>query len=412
MNGVKKSILDKFVNVYLVLLIVGFLFIGVVPNALGISEGSISIPYRVFILASSVFLIFSILLSHSIVKIRMNKYQLFIGFWFFYTIRLVYDLYYSSIILAPNTSPSEYIQFAFGVVFLPSFCVILITQANNIDYDWVLKWIYRVLVFTLCVAIYSRGSSNIVGRSAGEVSIGVLLFGQYGATLSLLSLFYIIQGRNNFRNKLFYVIGFLIGFMGIFVSASKSPLLALMLVSLLFVIIWYGGLKGILLITIPGLLLYIFFTDIIYILNRLFKSGLFERILYAIEVGGDKTREKYMLTAINEFLDNPLFGNAILLQEFSVSGNYPHNIIVEAFMSLGFLGGIIILLWILKCVRKFYSASKEHFDTAWVGLLFMQYFIFALFSGNIFSNNLFWIFSILIIGVSNRSINSDKLSKG
>lgn len=406
-----RSILNKFTNVYLVLLIVGFLFVGVVPNAIGLAEGSISVPYRIFVLAFSLFLIFSILFSQKITKIRWKNYHLFIGFWILYTIRIIYDLYYSGIILAPNTSPSEYMQFAFGVVLIPSFCVMLITQANNIDYEWVLKWIYRILFFTLLIAIYSRGNSDLVGRTSGDMSIGVLVFGQYGTTLSLLSLFYMVRGLKKNTNLIFYIIGFLIGFLAIFISASKSPLLALILVSLLFVILWFGGLKSFFFLAISSLVLYIFFTDIIYFLSNIFKSGLIERILYAIEVGGDKTRENYMITAINEFVNNPFFGNAILIQEYSVAGNYPHNIIVEAFMSLGFLGGIIILFWILKGIKNFYFATKQHSYLAWVGLIFLQYFIFSIFSGNIFSNNLFWIFSILTIGARYTTIDSDKLIK-
>nr|WP_281372640.1 O-antigen ligase family protein [Mesonia hippocampi] len=237
------------------------------------------------------------------------------------------------------------------------------------------------------------------------------MFGQYGTTLSLLSLFYLTKKDKDFKKNIFYIFGFILGFMGVFVSASKSPLLALILVSLLFLFLWYGSVKSLLLLLTLGIIIYVFFADILFFLNDIFKSSLIERILYAIEVGGDKTREKYFATAFNEFIDNPIFGNAMLIQEYSISGNYPHNLILEALMSIGFMGGITIMLWIAKCIRGFYLNCKKHSANTWISLLFMQYLVFSMFSGNIFSNNLFWIFSVLVIGVNYKSITNEKYKR-
>lgn len=408
----KKDLLNKLINIYLVFLIVGFFFIGIVPKLIGFTEGALSVPYRAVILMISLFIISYTLLYYKISSAIWNNFFLFLFFWIMYTVRIIYDLFFTNIFLAPGTKPSEYIQFAFGVVLIPSLCVMLIAQVHKINYDWVLKWIYRVLFITLCIAIYTRAGSEVGGRTAGDINVGVISFGQFGATLSLLSLFRLYAGKNNKLYKVvFYIIGFLIGFIGIFISASKSPLLALVVVSLFFTFLWYGGIKSGLLFSIISIIIYLFFVDFIYSLNSLFNSNFLERILYAIEMGGDNTRENYMITAFIEFIDNPFFGNAILIQEYSIAGNYPHNIIVEAFMSLGFLGGVIIIAWILKCIKKIYYSCKTHSANSWIGLLFMQYLVFAMFSGNIFSNNLFWIFSVLSITLYQKNIRKIKYIK-
>lgn len=396
--------LDKVSDLYIVVLVIGFLFIGTVPKLLGISEASLSIQYRIACLGLSLFLIFKITFSRYVVKIHLHPVSLFFVFWFIYSIRIINDLYVNPIKLFPESSASEYSQFAFGVVLIPSIALVLIIQAYKIDLSWVLKWIYWLLLVTLSIALYSRAGSNIAGRTAGDINVGIILFGQFGASLSILSVYCLAREKHNIKNTLSYVFGFIVGFMGIFVSASKSPFLTLLIVLLLFFVLWYGNVKSAILIAALGMFLSLYFIEIISFLNQYFNSNFLDRLLYSIDVGGDKAREGLVNTAFIEFLDNPFFGNAMLIQADGMAGSYPHNLIIEAFMATGIVGGGIFVFWIIKCLKVSIKAIKKHSEISWVALLFLQYLIFGMFSKNLYANDLFWFFSILVVTVEYEKI--------
>jgi hypothetical protein len=391
----------KVSNLYLIIIISGFIFVSILPNMLGLSDASFSILYRAIVLLLAVFIIIFSILSKQAHRLNITRYILFFSFWSIYSIRILYDLLYKEIFLDPEKSASEYLQFAFGVVLIPTVAVIVIKH-KNLNYDFVLKWIYRILFVSLLIAIITRGK-EVSGRDAGELEIGILLFGQYGTSLSLLSLFLIIRNKFNIIS-IFYILGFILGFIAIFISASKSPFLALMLVIVIFLLFRFGPFKFIFTVGFLSLLLYHFFIDIMLLLGNYYNSVFLDRLLYAIEIGGDEARGKLIQAGFNEFLNNPFVGSAMLIQVPGFVGGYPHNLIVEAFMALGFFGGILFLFYILQCIKLSIKIIGNNLGIAWIALLFLQFLIFGMFSGNLFSSNLFWLMSVLLVGMSSMQI--------
>lgn len=393
----KLGFMDKMINSYIILLIVGFLFIGTVPKILGLSENSLAVQYRIVVLGLSLFFISSAIFTKRIYKINLKPALLFFVFWVFYSIRVINDLYINPIGLFPETSPSEYLQFAFGVTLIPSISLLLIVQTYKIDITWILKWLYIVLLLTLSIALNFRAGSEISGRSSGELNIGIILFGHYGATLAILSVYRLAREKTNLTSKVFYIFGFIIGFVGIFVSASKGPFVALILVLVLFFILWYGSVKSAFIIAFFAILLSLYYIEIVSFLNQYFNSNFLDRLLYTVEVGEDEARGSLLSVAFNEFVENPFFGNAMLIQKDGITGSYPHNIIVEAFMATGFFGGMVFVFFVIKCIKTTINIIPNHSAITWIALLFMQYFIFGMFSKNLYANDLFWMFSLLLI---------------
>lgn len=391
-------LIDKISNLYIVIIICGFLFIGTVPILLGFSENSLSVPFRVIVLILSLFLIFITVFSRQSLKIKLSIFFLFFLFWVIYSIRILFDLFIEPIKLFPDNTATDYLLFAFGVVLIPSITVLVI-QSNKINFDWILKSIYFSLFLTLIIAIYFRGNSDIQGRSVGDVNVGILLFGQSGATLSILSIYYLTKRKHRIFLTLFYSIGFIVGFIGIFVSASKSPFLALIVVLAAFFVLKYGGFKTLLILLIITLLLNYYFIEFLNFLNLYFNSNFFERILYSIEEGGDKVRGSLFEAAYLEFIDSPILGNAMLIQKSPYTGAYPHNLIMESFMATGFFGGLIFVLWVLKCLKKSINLLRYNEGNSWVALLFFQYLVFGMFSKNLYSSDLFWFTSLLVISI-------------
>lgn len=390
------SFIDRLSNLYILLLIVGFLFIGTIPKLVGMSESSLSIQYRIIILSLSFFLIINAFFNRR-KRINLSKFHFFLFFWVIYTVRILYDMYIDPISLYPGKGVLEYIQFAFGVVLLPSICTLVIVQTSRLDYNWIVIWIYRVLLSVLVLALYFRVGLDVVGRTAGDINVGILLFGQFGATLSILSIYFLSRDPST-SERVFYIMGFIVGFVAIFVSASKSPFFALIVVILFFFVLRYSSFKAIILISTIGLVVGLYFLEIVSFLNQYFNSTFMDRLLYTIKMGGDEARENLLKAAYNEFTDQPLFGNAMLIQDRRFAGSYPHNLIVESFMATGLIGGGFFLMWIFRCIKSAILLMKANFDATWIALLFLQYFIFGMFSKNLFSNDMFWVFSIMLIG--------------
>lgn len=411
LNVVRLNFLDRIANLYIIILIVGFLFIGTIPQLTGFVKEALSIQYRIVVLGFSTFFLLDSIFSKRVGTLHLRPFLLFFLFWMIYSVRVIVDLYIIQIDLFPETSTSQYMQFAFGVVLIPSIALLFVIQKYRVNVTLILKLVYGILLGTFLVALYYRASTGLTGRTAGDFNVGILLFGQYGATLSILSVYFLVKEKLGFKNSLFYVFGFAVGFSGIFVSASKSPFIALLVVSSLFLILWYGSIKSAFIITFFALVLGFFYLEIVGFLNQYFDSNFLDRLLYTIELGGDRVRESLMRVGFSEFVDSPFLGNAMLIQSGDFIGSYPHNIIIEAFMATGFLGGAFFLFWVIKCFSVSIKFIKAHSDLSWIALLFMQYLIFAMFSGNLYSNDLFWFFSVLLIGIS-RVSSVKRLSNG
>src|SRR5690606_19208388 len=167
----------KLSNIYLIITISGFLLVSILPKLVGLADLSLSMYYRVFVLIFAFFIILNTLFSKNIYLTNTSPFLFFFAFWFIYSIRIIYDLLYKEINLYIENSVSDYLQFAFGVVLIPSLAIIVL-NFKKIDYDYILKWIYRILFFSLLLAILTRGD-EVSGRNVGELEIGVLLFGQY-----------------------------------------------------------------------------------------------------------------------------------------------------------------------------------------------------------------------------------------
>lgn len=392
----KDMFSTKICALLLVAHIVGFIFVSILPTLFGYYEESFTIVYRAFILFLSLMVLSLTFFKQTSIKIK-SGYRLFLLFWLFYSIRIIYDLLYKGINMNIDKSISDYLIYAFGVSLIPSLAIIFMNH-KDLNYDWVLNWIYRILFISLVLAILIRSSSYVTGRSMAGIGIGVLLYGQFGTSLCLLSL-YKLQKNSLSKNSVIHIMGFIIGFATIIISASRSPFLALLVVIIFFIIFKYNAIKSAIILSFMAFILYIFLSDILEFLDYIFNSAFLERLNYGLEQGGDSSRTILYKTSLNEFLDNPFFGNAILIQDARFAGSYPHNLIIEAFMSTGFFGGLVFLAWSIKCLVLSSKSIIRNYKNSWVGLLFLQYFIFAMFSSNLIYSYLFWTFSLLVVAL-------------
>lgn len=390
-------------NYYIIIIIVGFLASSIIPSIFGV-DINLNIIYRACIVFFSSIIILINLSSLSLKK----QFLLLLLFLLLYLLSVVFDLYINQIRLWPTRTPLYYLQYLIGAVIFPVLALVNINY-KVINFDFILKGIYIILFILLLLSINLRIESSSGGRDVGDLDIGVLLYGQYGATMCILSMYQFFTTRRALT-KLLYSIGYLVGFLAIFISASRSPLLALFLVTIVFVLTRTGKTKALFFISFLGLLGYFFFIDILSFIGTYINSNFLDRIIYALE-GVSTGRQSLFQTAFMEFVDAPFFGSAFLIQTGNAVGIYPHNLIIEAFMALGFIGGILFLIIILKNIKKVFIILNIKSDKyVWIGLLYLQFLIFGMSSGSLYMSDFFWIYTVLVGGVFIKKDNF-KISK-
>jgi O-antigen ligase len=137
-------------------------------------------------------------------------------------------------------------------------------------------------------------------------------------------------------------------------------------------------------------------------------SGSIERIFATEEelsgtsrFSGTENSRLYLYSLVLEKVEkNPLFGFGLELPD---GLGYPHNLILESFLALGILGGLMfIILQIYMLFQAFALLKhKNSYKAAWgwLGILFIQYFIASMSSGSIYGSYVLWylMFAVLVI---------------
>jgi hypothetical protein len=114
-------------------------------------------------------------------------------------------------------------------------------------------------------------------------------------------------------------------------------------------------------------------------------------------LGGESTynREAMGTRAIEEFEAHPLLGDEIIEETY---GEYPHNILIEAFMATGFFGGFLfLLLWARGgYVALRFAGDKEY---GWLAVVFLEQIALQLSSGSLFVSSDVWAVFAIFVGL-------------
>lgn len=392
---------NRLNSFFILLLLVGYILISFLPGVMGTNSRMVTIPYRGLVLCLSLYILIQGIIWKRHKTFPSREWGFFIAFWVIYLFRVVYDLYYVGIkaTVFPNTS--DYILNAVGICLLP--CV-AIRYADSVDFKWVLKWFFRLLLVALSLSLFLNLVSPIsdeveyAGRYKGSSAMNSITYGHYGVSFALVSMFLFTKSEF-FYKKAFYTLCFFFGLFIMYLAGSRSPLVALLVCSFFFQINNTGLFKGLVVVVLLAMPLYIFSDQIIEFLSG-FGGSFIGRVLATINGGHTSGRDVLYVQALRDFADSPILGNAFLLQQGSGIGFYPHNIIIEAFMATGVVGGIVFIIWVARCLIVSYKLVASSHQHAWTGVLFLQYLIYGMFSLAIFSNAGFWYYSILVWNVA------------
>ncbi|WP_454047199.1 O-antigen ligase family protein [Chryseobacterium sp. Marseille-Q8038] len=380
---VNNNFIDKL---FLLSVIVGNTIAISFAKPLEMNTRNFSIPYRIFIIVLSIFIIYRERRNISFKNISMISLA---GFWVFYIIKLIYSFKnypFNQDVIASQNEDLFRILF---MILLPSTALLCIDY-RKVDFKSIAKYCISILCGLLVVNyIYGYIKLDHI------FSTYYIMYGHIGASLFIISLFLLLFCKKDYKSYFLFFCLFL-GLFNVIQSMARSPLIAIFVCS--FYIVLLKGNKKYLLYAVTSILLFIG----LIILHEQYGDGQitsFNRMYKWIAHGDTSSRGPLYTKAIEIFNSNPLLGGRILFED----GVHPHNIFLELLMATGILGLIIYFLKFLPVLQNaslFWNIKKSNIYYKLIFALFLQYFTLVQTSCNLFNIPEFLYFSSMIIGIS------------
>ncbi len=359
---------------------------------IGFENNILSIIARAFSVLTCIGYL-SFLLIYRLFK-PSNFFYLFLLFWILYSIRIIHDTFLYSFQL--GRTPSEYYLFAFVLSF---FCSI--PMFNPVQIPWMIlkKWVIIILVALNILGLYNNLTADniFLERLGGNERLNPIAFGLQASLLIIISLIQILKSKLSIWLNLIFMILILISMINLLVSASKSPIIFLFL-SLFLIIIYFIRMRNIRALIIVS-------SITVVVVAFIFALGLEDMILLAInrftEIKQDESsyeRMSMLKGGINQFLEYPLWGSFL---EEKIWKEYPHNLILESFMTLGIVGGTIFLIFYISCwfvtIKNIYKSKLSVPSFICLSILTL-----SIFSGGLSFSSDFWIASASMFALNNQ----------
>jgi len=323
-------------------------------------------------------------------KKRLRVYPLNLLLLLFITVYIVRLTYDANLGELERNPPVHYFYFIIIGSFIPLSCLVFVKDYNLNN---VAKYIFYILLFaSVVVLINIRG---ILGTEFGRLSredtgLNPLIAGYLGSFLLVVSLG-IYQKHKSIKVGIKYlIIGSILGFLCVAISGSRGPLIAVVIPLLVYGYYYYdNNVKRTTLILLLGVvgLLSIIALDAIGSMAFQRLTGTIDRI-----EGGREMRFIRFALIFKLISNNLVLGYGVELP----GGSHPHNLILESFLALGVVGGVMFMYLYFTGVIISIKMIKFKIHT-WLGMLFLTISIWALFSSTIYYLIPFWIILILII---------------
>lgn len=397
-NHLKSSIVNNQETYFLFITLFGYILSDINPFELKKLSVAANLLLRGFVFILSVYFIIK---NFEIIKKRKSVIISFLLFFSFYIMKVYYTL--QNFPFNDNVLPAlRNVLYYFVLIIVPLPVVaILSLDYKKIDFKRFYKTVFSFLFVILSVNFLFIGKEN--GNRNGIFNAYYIITGYYGLSLVVMSLFSYLFLKE--KSKI-YLIGLLLGFTPMFVSAARSPVLAFFLIVFLFILLknnrkyWiYSGI-AVVLFAVSFFIIY--------------KSGIgdnivfFKRINAAIFENNASGRSYYLNKGIDVFTNNPWFGGRVLFED----GMYSHNLFVDILMSTGLLGIILFIIYFKFVVKIFIKVLKNIYKYKESGILvffFLQYLVLVQTSGCTYASFEFWYFGAAIIGLGYINLTNEEI---
>ncbi len=361
---------------------------------LGISSTPLSMAYRAIYLGMALLIIAGEVLESAQKPKRYSAWLMLLPlFWLTYLGRMHYDLNILGFKEGFAALGFNYF-FQYGILgsFIPALAIGLV--AKKINYTRLFKNARLLALPVVLALIYVI--NHEIGLSPDlflkrqylhdddAVILGPIIISQYGGLAALIFFYSICYRKITLLDSVFWLLGMALMVLG----ASRGPLIAV-LVTHFFVIFYllkirfkslklWAAVSAVSIVAVAGF--------VRFIVPNLKNIMLFNRVKDSVETGGGlDARELQWGAAWKQFLDSPIFGDAIVEKTLNF---YPHNIVLEVLMSTGLIGGIIVFLLLLKSFFNSFAVKSEY--ARFFFYVLVLYFLYANFSLSLVAIPQFW----------------------
>ncbi|MEO9570750.1 MAG: O-antigen ligase family protein [Polaribacter sp.] len=319
---------------------------------------------------------------------------------------IIWNVFFIKVLVEFNIGTSllrswyEYLFYCINFCVLPYF---MFSKLNFTKYKDVILNATIFSGFVLgCISLFLYRDLLIMG--VGRISEAAYLDNKI-ETISPLALSYcsvltialsvyqlLFQKGINLKFKYYYYVNIVLSFIMFFLGASRGSVIALFFSILIFYFFTNKKVKTkiikLILISIPLIIIGVIKT----------KSLVFERIFNSsskVNIDNFGRGDLWRL-AFKDFVNNPFFGGHIELINIpgyrdGMAGNiYPHNMILEVFMSSGLFIGLLFITVIIINFKKIFYLVKNNNENIWVFIIFIQSFTQHMFTGSIYTAVLFF----------------------
>lgn len=378
----------------------GYELVAGIAAALGIETFYLSVTMRATVSVMAL----SVVVGNwgAMFRSRDQIYAAAILFWALYSVRVAWD---STINPASLLFPSAYYwAWAWGACLVPMLATARLGW-RVAESSTIFKWLYAFIVATLCLCVLNASSYQWTVEGNLEdtgrlmlTGLNPILLGHLGTTVAVLSAWLLNSGAYKLPAYWRVVVLALLA-LGIGVaiaSNSRGPLVALFGCFLALIVM--GQLKR-KLIALAGLLIFVAtFRWVAEFLEAEFGWVVYSRLFLQSQLTEINTLDRLfrMEQAASLFFESPIFGYGLELPAFL---GYPHNVVLEAFMATGLVGGCALLVAIVGSLWRAALAYRHQPACGWIFLLLLQFVLASQFSGGIYTNTQAWLLIGLGIGL-------------
>ncbi|MEN6521636.1 MAG: O-antigen ligase family protein [Armatimonadota bacterium] len=333
----------------------------------------------------------------------MKPYMVFIIYLLVLTIiQAVFPLSFLSLYGSPKEAFLQCAKLVIGVVW----CMAIVFLLEGLIIQKVVLFLTVSILTSTAIATYTIYESFVVGVLRPSATFeNPNLLGEY---LFLNVAMCFIIARLSPRRNIFSFLPIPLLFGGILGTASRSALLAAMLIIILSAVDWRNTRKvfsAVLKIALSAISVgYLLYTSNAYVITRLTRTenvdnGRFELWKTALKAISEYTLTGIGLAQFTHFLKSRM---SDVLQ-------MPHNIYLTYFAETGVVGGVLfiaVFASVLKAAWNFYRQNKQLYAQT-VFILFISFALQGCF-GNFDSHRSFWVaFGLLIAMKSRYSITNN-----
>lgn len=370
-------------------------------TGMNLDSRTLTVPGRALVLGLAITTIVVLLFRPSHFRLSWHL-AAFLLFWGTYGARILLEASTRiDVVTETGIYTNQYIaMMAIGGCFLPSLAVLV-----NSCWSW--QRITRIAAIALAVfsslamlKFYGSHVANFQNRmSAGTevgdvVAIHPLALGYQGAALTLFGLHnFILRGGSLWIRSYFSVALTGVGLFLLVGSASRGPLLALMMASIVLLASQASKLdfKQILLI---GLAIVIGCIGLVVLVN-ITGSHLFSRLTAtpeAVAGGGESaSRIDIYAKALSQISEHPMMGKSLTVRDEAGVDMYPHNLLLDSLISTGLLGTVPLVCLLCAGMFSGWRILARFTSLGWIPLLYFLFLGGSMFSGAIYSNSQLWI---------------------